>query len=61
MVHISGQHVRLHTIPLLLYDHWQDGAVLRQVVDAALQHVGNGRVLRELLQQQPLRRHEPQF
>ena len=62
MVHISGQHVRLHTIiPLLLYDHWHDGAVLRQVVDAALQHVGNGRVLRELLQQQPLRRHEPQF
>jgi hypothetical protein len=62
MVDISGQDVRLHTIiPLLLYHHRHDGAVLRQVVTAALQHVGNRRVLRELLQQQPLRRHELQF
>ena len=51
MVDISGQDVRLHTIiPLLLYHHRHDGAVLRQVVTAALQHVGNRRVLRELQQ-----------
>jgi hypothetical protein len=46
---ISGPDVRLHTfITLLLYHHRHDGAVLRLVVTAALQLVGNRRVLCEL-------------